>query len=311
MLAIISMIAPIFIVIALGYFTTWRRIVSGDVLRGMGRYVVVFALPALIFQSLASHPLQEVMNPAYFFGYAGGSLASFTLGALLARWRGQTPVASVINGFGQSFCNSGFIGYPLLYSAIGTQAGIYFTLNMVIENMLILPLFLLLGDAFASTNGDSGWKILRRTFFNTAKNPMIIAMILGIATLLGGWTVPKVAERTLAMLSSSGGAVALFVIGGNLYGLSLRGSTADIIQISIGKLIIHPILVSALIYLFGGRGMTLFAGTLLAGVTMGSIYPLLGERYGHMRRCSAAMLVTTIASMFTLSLILYFAQPAR
>jgi malonate transporter and related proteins len=44
---------------------------------------------------------------------------------------------------------------------------------------------------------------------------------------------------------------------------------------------------------------------LLAGMPMLGIYPLLAQRHGLAGFCASALLVTTVASFFTISLILW------
>ena len=46
-----------------------------------------------------------------------------------------------------SFSNTGFIGYPLLSMVIGDAAGSYFAMNVLVENMLLIPLFFIRGIA--------------------------------------------------------------------------------------------------------------------------------------------------------------------
>lgn len=309
MFAILNLVIPIFIIIGIGYFAIARHILSQTALRGMGRFVVTFALPALIFQAIISQPIGAIMNPVYFLGYAGGSLISFFIGFAIAKLRRQTSVAAVVNGLGQSASNTGFIGYPLLLTLIGEKAGIFFSLNVLVENLLILPLFLILGDSFAAKGGKR-WQLIKTILGNLLKNPMILAMLAGLLCALFGLgdSLPYALKKAVNMLANAGGAIALFVIGGSLVGLKIRGSMPDIIQITLGKLIIMPLAVFALLRLFGAGGDVMLAGVLLAGAPMASMYPLMGARYGHQRRAAAALLATTVLSLLSTSTIIYCFQ---
>lgn len=309
MLAILNLVLPIFMVIGIGYFAVSRHIFSQTAVRGMGRFVVTFALPALIFQAIISQPIADIMNPTYFLGYAGGSLCSFIIGFSLAKIRRQTAVASVVNALGQSTSNTGFIGYPLLFTLIGEKAGIFFSLNVLVENLIILPLFLILGDSFAAKGGNR-WQLFQTIIKNLFKNPIIIAMLAGLScAILGiGDDLPAAFKKVVNMLANAGGAIALFVIGGSLVGLKIRGSMPDIIQITLGKLILMPLCAFVILYLLGARGEILFAGVLLSGSPMASMFPMMGARYGHQRRAAAALLASTLLSLFTISSIIYLFQ---
>ena len=77
-------------------------------------------------------------------------------------------------------------------------------------------------------------------------------------------------------------------------------------QIVIGKLLIHPLAILAAFLLIPDIEPIYFAGALLfAASPMISIYPLFGQRYGLGGVSATAMLVGTIASFFTLSLIIW------
>ncbi len=108
------------------------------------------------------------------------------------------------------------------------------------------------------------------------------------------------------MLANAAGPAALFVIGGALFGLQVKGMARDVGQIVIGKLLIHPLAILIAFLLIPGIDPLYIVGAVLfSAAPMISIYPLLGQRYGLGGVSAAAMLVATIASFFTLSLIIW------
>ena len=105
--------------------------------------------------------------------------------------------------------------------------------------------------------------------------------------------------------------VALFVIGGSVYGMRIDNLWQDITQTSTGKLLLHPILVATAMFLMPGIDPTLkIAGVLFASAPMMSIFPILGQAYGQEQRCAASLLAATTLAFFTISsviaLIKYF-----
>lgn len=81
MLDILAVIAPIFMLIGLGYLAVRLALFPQDRLAALGLLVVRFALPALILHSLSSRSPAELLNTPYL----AGSLAMLLLvaGALL------------------------------------------------------------------------------------------------------------------------------------------------------------------------------------------------------------------------------------
>jgi len=96
------------------------------------------------------------------------------------------------------------------------------------------------------------------------------------------------------------------VIGGARFGLQVKGMAKDVGQIVIGKLIIHPLIILIAFLIIPGIDPLYMVGAVLfSAAPMISIYPLLGQRYGLGGVSAATMLVATVASFFTLSLIIW------
>jgi len=189
MLAVLSITAPIFILIGLGFFSARIGLVSREQARGMGAFVIHFALPALVFKALAERSLGEVLNWPYLGAYALASLSLFGFGLLLARrWRGQSLSQSAILAMGMSVSNSGFIGYPIAVMVIGPTAGLAMALGMLVENLLMVPLALALAEA--GQQQGRGLTVLRETVRRLLRNPLIIAIVLGLAMSLSGLRLP-------------------------------------------------------------------------------------------------------------------------
>ena len=304
MLAVLSITAPIFILIGLGFFSARIGLVNREQARGMGAFVIHFALPALVFKALAERSLGEVLNGPYLVAYALASLALFGFGLLLAwRWRGQNLSQSAILAMGMSVCNSGFIGYPIAVMVIGPTAGLAMALGMLVENLLMVPLALALAEA--GQQQGRGLTVLRETARRLLRNPLIIAIVLGLAMSLSGLHLPLVPARVVEMLAAASAPVALFVIGATLYGMKIGGMAADLAQTAIGKLILHPLLVFAALSLVPDIDpLLMVAGLLFASAPMMSVFPILGQRFGLEERCAASLVGCTVLAFFSVSAVL-------
>lgn len=305
MLAILSITAPVFIIMGLGWLAVRFNVFTQEQLGGMGQFVIRIALPMLVFHAIATRPLADVVNTVYLQGYALASLLAFSAGWAVSRLRGQDKVLAVLNGLGTGMSNTGFIGYPLLLMAIGAPSGVFFAMNVLIENILILPLMFVMIDLAKGGSRHIG-KTLWRIVLNLLKNPIIVGLIVSLVFSVGGIPVPNVVEKVSAMLSAAGSPLALFVIGGGLYGLRIRGGLADAAAVVGGKLLLFPLLVAGCLMLLGADRETLFAGVMLASAPMASMYPLFGREYGFEQQTAAAMLAAIAVSFFTVSLVLFF-----
>lgn len=307
MLQILQITAPIFLLIGLGYLAAMSGLLNREQVRGIGTFVITFAMPALLIKTLGTSPIQQTLVPGYLLAYAFGSLAAFTLAFGVSRWvRGDNLSGSAINAMGMSVSNSGFVGYPLVAAAIGSPAVLGMAMGMLVENLLMIPLALVLAEAGKQQDGG-GLKVLSMTFGRLLKNPVIIGIIIGLCVSLLGIEIPPLLFKPIDMLAGVSAPLALFVIGAGLYGMQARGVWVDAAWISGGKLILHPLAVLGAFMLVPGVDPVMKAvGVLFACSPMMSIFPILGQRFGLEDRCSATLLVATVLSFVTISVALVF-----
>ncbi len=313
MLSILSITGPIYLAVLLGYACTRLGLFAKADMRLFGKFVINLALPALLFNALSSRSLGEILNPAYLGAYALTGLLMIAGAVLAARWLGRKPLhyASMF-AMGMACPNSGFVGYPVLLLTLGSSvAGVGMALNMVVENLLLIPLLLALADLDGGGQGGAG-QVLLRTFKGLLRNPMIIAIVAGLLASLLGWTPPLAVSRTVNLFAQASGALSLFVIGGSLAGQSLRGMGPAVFQITLGKLVLHPLLMFAVLsWLVPVADPELRAAVLLStAMPIMGIYTILSQRHGHESISAAALLATTAASFVTLSGLLWWLRQA-
>lgn len=305
MLSILSITAPIFLLIGLGFAAVHKGMLARADMRGLGAFVINLALPALLFKAMSQRSPEQLLDLPMLAVYALGSLAVAGIGlaiACIAQKRSLRTGALV--GMGMSMSNSAFMGFPIAQQLIGKEAGAMLAIYASVEAMIMMPLLLTLAEI-----GESGghWlKVAGGLFKRLLKNPMIVAIIAGVVVSLSGLAVPVPLARAVDMLTSASAPVALFSIGGTLAGLSLKGMSGDIGMVVAGKLILHPLAVFLLFLLlpFGDPSLRT-AAVINAGMPMLSIYPMLAMKYGKEGITSAAVVLATIVSFFTISVLLW------
>ncbi|MEZ5643801.1 MAG: AEC family transporter [Burkholderiaceae bacterium] len=313
MLDILSITGPIYLCIAVGFACVRWGVFTREDMRVLGKFVLQIALPALLFHALASRPLADVLRPGYLLAYSAGSLGVLAAG-LLWTWkvRGRSLTESAYVAMGMTCSNSGYVGYPMMLLLFGPVGGVILALNLIVENLLKLPLLFALADAGAH-QGDrpAVGQVLKQTVVRLARNPMIIGIVLGAVVALSGWKLPATLDRTVTLFSGGAGGLALFIIGGNLVGLEVRGMRGQLALIAAGKLLVHPaaiwltILALDALGLPSPQGDLRVAAVLSAAMPMIGVYAILAQRHGHERWAAAALFVTTTASFASLSGILW------
>jgi predicted permease len=313
LLQILAITAPIYLIMAAGFLAVRYGLFSKPELRVLGRFVVHFCLPALIFNALSQRSLAEVLNLPYLLVYALGSLAVLGLGLLVARrLRGTSMPLAAMQSMGMTAANSGFVGYPILLQLIGPTAGVALALTMLVENMLVIPICLALADHDGPNTPQRWHHTLWTSLRKLLKNPLILAILAGFGCALLGLRLPDVLARTVQIVATASSPLALFVIGGTLVGLQLGGVRRDLAWVAAGKLILHPLAVLAVLWLLP-PSMQIdpalrTAAVVFAAMPMLSIYPVLAQKYGLEGFTAAALLVTTVASFASISGLLWAMQ---
>lgn len=313
MLDILAITGPIYLCIAAGYASVrWNLFTKAD-MRVFGKFVIQIALPALLFNALASRPLGEVVHPGYLLAFTAGSLALILLALWFSRSvlrKGLTESAYV--AMGMTCSNSGYVGYPVMLLLFGPLGGVILALNLIVENLIKLPLLFTLADTGAHEGErPSLLQALKQTGERLVRNPMIVTIFAGFVVALLGWQLPAVITRTVTLFSAASSGMALFIIGGTLVGLQVKGMRRQVSLIAVGKLLLHPLAVFAAVSLLPLLGLPSVDGdlrtaaVLSAAMPMLGIYSILAQRHGFEGFTAAALLATTAASFLTLSAILW------
>lgn len=309
MLTVLGITFPIFAMVALGYGLVTGGVFRPDDLKVFGKYVMNIAMPPLIFHAVASRSAAEVFNLGYMGVYLGGALVTIALGFA---WFSATqdPARRGVAIMGTTCPNSGFVGYPLMLVIFPDQAGLILALNMLVENVIIIPLTLMIMELGKPKGQGHPQARLGKVLLGVAKRPLVIGMALGLVASLSGLTLPGPVERLVTLVSASAAAIALLVIGGSLVGLPIRGNFPLAGQIAFGKLVVMPAAAAGLLALAGSLGVVLphdlaVAVVLTSALPMIAVYTVFAQEAGHAGLASLAQFLATTASFVTLNVLLY------
>lgn len=310
MLGLLSITFPIFALIGLGYAVTARGIFERQDMRSLGRFVLQLALPALVFSAVSSRDLGQIVNGGYLFAYLAGSLLTAGIGALaLARVQGLDRPGLVLCVMGMSCANSGFIGYPILLLTFPAIAGVALALNMMVENLVMIPMILAALELTTVSQGAHRGAVLRRTVGRLIRQPLMLALAAGLLVALLGLHLPAALTRTVGILAGASAALSLSVIGGSLVDRPRGEGTGLAAAVAAGKLVLHPLMVAAMLW-FGARiGLPVAeplhtAAILMAAVPMMGIYPVLAQAHGREGLASLSLLYSVVAAFGSLTLAL-------
>jgi len=310
MTIILAITFPIYATIGLGYFIVYRGWFSAVEMRSFGRYVMNIALPALIFNAVASRKFSEVFHPDYMLAFGLGGLATIAMAYLFFTLRGVDPQRRALGVMGSTCPNSGFIGFPIMLLLFPDLASSILTLNMLIETLLLVPICLVLMELAGNDTKQPVHRQFAGVLFNLVRMPLMIGMALGLLVSLIDISLPAPFSQFITMLAASAGALSLVVIGGSLVGLPLHGNRSLAAQVAATKLILHPTMAILAIVSLTAFGFIQLSPDMRSAVILSAAMPMFGsytvfaQKLNLQGAASLAMLGATTGAFVTLSLFL-------
>ena len=315
MLAILAITCPIFALIGLGFICVRLGAFARTDMGVLGRFVIDIALPALLLSSLSRRGLAEILRLDYLAACAGAAFCAYAL-ALGLGLRRHGLRESAILAMGAAVSNTAFMGFAIVSQVAPSAASLTLALNLLVENVLVLPFALALAD-LGGQAGQNGPRDIAGRLGTTAaalgRKPFIIAILAGLALSILGMRPPEPVLRALDMLGAVAAPAALFAIGGNLAGgrpaRSERERLADMGLIAGVKLVLHPLLAAALVCGLPALPPEMrMAAVAFAAMPVFALYPMFGMSYGMERFCSAVVVLATLCSFATITVALWLAR---
>ncbi|MCJ1900850.1 MULTISPECIES: AEC family transporter [Paracoccus] len=306
MLAIFLKTLPFFLVIGTGWLAGRTRFFPAEATGWLTKFVFYFALSAMLFRFAATLDVASLFDPAFVLAYLCGSAALWALGFAVARWRRQPLVAAAMEAHTAMTGNTGFLGVPMLVVLLGERAIgpvlMVLTIDMVVFSTLIT--LIVTAARQGRVRLSTLWPLLR----GIVSNPMIVSMLAGLAWAGLHLPMPGPLDEFLALLGASATPGALFAIGASLAGRGAAERMGPAAWLSFAKLVLHPLAVGiAALAVFGVEPYA--AGVMIAAAALpvaGNVY-ILAQYFGTaVQRVSAAILISTAASIATVPVVIHW-----
>lgn len=305
--ALLDVVFPVFAIILAGWLAGRFRLLGQDSTAALNGFVYFIALPALFVSTTAAAPVDAVLDWRLLAVVGGGYVLTAIPMAILARVFFSKRIGEVgLHAGAAVFANTGYMGIPLTLAAFGTAA-----VNPMIATVLA-NLFLVLGFAAAvleiDKTGSTGPRVVLVAIQGIARSPLLAACLLGMAISAVGLTIPGPAQNFLDLLGSAAGPCALFAMGLFLVGQSVRRGAVEVGWISIAKLILHPLATWLIArYVLPLDPLEEAVAVLMAALPTGGLIFVLAQRYEvYVQRATAAILVSTVASVVTVTLVIQY-----
>lgn len=309
----LSIVAPVFILIGIGYALAKFRVLKQNASDALGQFVFVVAIPVLLFRTLIGADLSSGVPLALWASYFLGVGVAWALGALIIR-KGfaRDARAGAIGGISAAFANGIMVGLPLI-SAVYGEEGLIPLLLIISIHLSVMTILMAVAMERAAAL-DSGVAtppladLLKGVARNLAKNPLILAIVIAFIWRQTSLEIPEIGMDVLNRIAATALPLALLSLGMSLVQYGMRGNVLPGLLLATVKILVMPVVVFvAGTFVFQLPPLWTAVATLTASCPTGANAYIFANRYGTGHAMSAnAITVTTLSAIITTSLWIWF-----
>lgn len=293
-------VAPVFLIIALGFISKKIGIINENFVDVTSKFVFSVSLPALIFMQIAKMDLNKAINFKQISFIYIATIVTFILIWLLSIpfiKDGRDRSVFIQGAFRSNFAIVGFAIISNLFgqSALGKAS---------IVLAFVLPLYNILAVIVLTVPLKQKEKFkVHLLLKEIILNPLILAVIIGIPFSYFTIKLPSVIIITGNYLSELALPLALIGIGGSLNLEQIKKASTLAFTSSAIKLILLPLVLTPIAYFIGFRGIDLAIMFVLFSCPTAIVSFIMAEAMGaNSKLAGNIILISTLGSVFTIAI---------
>ena len=298
MLAILGALAPVFLLIILGYGLRRGGFPGDGFWPPLERLIFFVLFPALLIDSLATAELGALdVGPLAAALIVAGLAVSVLTIALRPVLKVDGPAfASIFMGATRFNTYVGIAAAGALYGAAGlTVAALAIAVLVPLVNVLSV---LVLVAVAPQIDGGRRWS---RALWETVRNPLILGSAAGIALNVLGLGLPPGIDDVVHALGAAALPMGLLAVGAGLDLGSIRGAAGALTWATVLKLGVMPAAMIAACAAFGVDGLAAKIAILFAALPGASTAYIIARQMGGDAPLMANIItVTTVAAAATM-----------
>ncbi|SDN05006.1 AEC family transporter [Lachnospira pectinoschiza] len=299
---------PIFLVMIIGYVIRRLGIVDEHFATVANRYVFKVSLPVLLFRDLSTADFKADFDLKFVLFCFIVTFLMFSLTWLFTEIFMKDD--SMKGAFVQASCRSSaaILGIAFIEN-IYADAGM--APLMIVAAVPLFNIFAVIILTFKAhpelhgkpANTDLSKKdTIKKAAINIAKNPIIIGILLGLASSLAGFTYPAIINKTIANIAQTATPIALICIGASFEGSKAIKKIKPTIIASFIKLILLAAIFVPIAIFMGFRNQELIAIlVMLASPTTVTCFVMAKAMDNDEVLSSSIVVLTTLLSSVTLT----------
>ena len=304
---VLSLALPFFGLIFLGFLCARIKRLPEEGLAWMNFFIIYVSLPALFFKLIATTPFEQLSNWSFILSTTLCTYAAFALSFAVGIWATGGDVRSAaIQGALGGYSNVGYMGPGITLAAIGPAAAVPTALVFVFDCLLfftIVPFMMGMGGR----EKVKVWQTARTVIVNVVTHPFNIATAIAVMAAWLRWQPPEPIGVLVDFLSRAAAPCALFALGVTVALRPYEGVPKELPIHLLIKLVLHPLMVWVVLSAVGNFDRAwVFTAMLMAALPpAGNVFVMARQYDVYIQRASNGVLVGTLASVGTMTLLLY------
>ncbi len=286
------------------------KVLNETIKDSLSKIIFNITLPLMLLTNFSSMDITpRLLVNSFSMVWLTFSVMAFMLffGWVVSKILKLEPAESAIFKTHSVFGNIIYLGFPVVYALFGEEGLLYASMMQLVSNLLMWTVGVVLLN---SGNGMT----MRQSIFKVF-NVNTYAITIGLIMFLFGIKLPEFLMKSLGGLGGSNTYLSMIYIGMMMYFSNIKGMLGNkaIYVLSFNKLMLVPILLMLLFFSIGSLAGFNPDKLVLSVLIIQSSMPcmanivILAKEFGaDDRMATANVFVSTILSIITLPLILYF-----
>lgn len=296
---------PIFLLMVLGYVLREIGWLREPVVAAMNQLVFRVFLPALLAMDLVKQDFASIWDTQFVLFCFGATVLGILIAAGLAL---TNPAAEDRGEMIQAAYRSAAatLGIAYMTNIYDNAAMVSLMIIGAVPIYNIVAVLVLTVTSPENAKAKSRKRLVPRTVANTAKNPIILGIAVGLLWSVLSLPQPPILMKTLTSLGNVASPLALIGLGASFYFTDMKKKLVPVCTVVFCKLVLLcAVFLPAAVWL-GFREEKLVAALIMLGSATTSSSFVMAQNMGHKGTVtSCAVMLSTLLSSFTLTLWLF------
>ena len=297
----INVTFPIFLVMVIGWVLHQIGMLDEHFVTVANRFNFKVTLPFMLFRDIASVDIWEVFDLKFVLFCAVASSICFWViwGATKLFLKDHTMRGAFVQASFRS--SAAVMGLAFISNIYGASA---MGPLMIIGAVPLYNIYSVLVLTFEADHGDEARDTgkIKQACINIAKNPIIIAIVLGLVVALAGIHFPTIVNKTVNSVAQMATPLALIALGAGFEGRKALAKMKPTLWASAIKLVIQPLIFLPVAAYLGFHGEKMIAILImLAAPATPSCYIMAKNMKNDGVLTASIVVMTTLLAAFTLT----------